>query len=69
MSLKLIKGACGLASLDDKDAYTEDRKSNVYISAFITGYARLKLYHEALEPLNEKVLYFDTDSVIYVSYM
>jgi hypothetical protein len=51
----------------DKDAYTEHVKSNVYISAFITAYARLKLYEEALEPLGEKVLYFDTDSVIYCS--
>ena len=47
--------------------YTEHHKSNVYISAFITGYARLKLFDEALDPLQRQVLYFDTDSVIYVS--
>ena len=45
---------------------TEHAKSNVYISAFITAYSRLKLY-ELLEQLNEKVLYFDTDSIVYVS--
>ena len=37
---------------------------NVFIAAFTTAYARLKLY-EALELLGERVLYFDTDSVIY----
>ena len=37
---------------------------NVFIAAFTTCYARLKLY-EALELLGERVLYFDTDSVIY----
>ena len=39
----------------------------MYISAFITGYSRLKLFDEALDPLKHLVLYFDTDSVIYVS--
>ena len=37
---------------------------NVFIAAFTTAYARLKLY-EALELLGERVLYFDTDSIIY----
>ena len=34
---------------------------------FITAYAHLKLYGEALDPLKHLVLYFDTDSMIYVS--
>ena len=37
---------------------------NIFIAAFTTCHARLKLY-EALEKLNERVLYFDTDSVVY----
>ena len=37
---------------------------NVFIAASTTAYARLKLY-EALELLGERVLYMDTDSVIY----
>ena len=37
---------------------------NVFIASFTTCYARLKLY-EALELLDQRVLYFDTDSVIY----
>jgi len=37
---------------------------NIFITAFTTCYATLKLY-EALELLGERVLYFDTDSVIY----
>ncbi|XP_070548904.1 uncharacterized protein [Ptychodera flava] len=40
--------------------------TNVVIAAFTTAYARLKLY-DLLEALGERVLYFDTDSVIFVS--
>lgn len=39
---------------------------NVAIAAYTTAQARLKLY-EYLDILGEKVLYYDTDSVIYVS--
>ncbi|XP_049826260.1 uncharacterized protein LOC126266399 [Aethina tumida] len=39
---------------------------NVVIAAFVTAQARLKLY-EYLEMLDTRVLYYDTDSVIYVS--
>lgn len=37
---------------------------NVVIAAYTTAQARLKLY-EYLEALNQQVLYYDTDSVIY----
>ena len=36
------------------------------IAAFTTAYARLKLY-DVLDMLQERVLYCDTDSVIFVS--
>ncbi|CAI5679595.1 unnamed protein product [Oreochromis niloticus] len=39
--------------------------NNVFIAAFTTAYARLKLY-EYLEKLQRNVLYTDTDSLIYV---
>ena len=38
---------------------------NVVLAAYTTAQARLKLY-ELLEGLQERVLYFDTDSVVYV---
>ncbi|XP_068683418.1 uncharacterized protein [Montipora foliosa] len=38
---------------------------NIFVACFTTCWARLRLY-EALELLNERVLYFDTDSVIFV---
>ena len=41
-------------------------KTNVVIAAFTTANARLMLYW-VLEQLDRRVLYFDTDSVIYVS--
>lgn len=41
------------------------KNTSVVIAAFTTAYAQLRLY-EALEVLGEKVLYMDTDSVIYL---
>ncbi len=47
--------------------YTEpNSKANVIVAAFTTAYARLKLY-DLLDLLQERALYYDTDSVIYVS--
>ena len=39
-------------------------KGNIMIAVFTTAYARLHLYG-AVERLNERVLYMDTDSVVY----
>ena len=39
---------------------------NIFIACFTTCWARLKLYN-ALQLLGERVLYFDTDSVVFVS--
>ena len=38
--------------------------TNIYIAIFTTSYARLKLYN-GLDVLGEKVIYCDTDSIIY----
>ena len=43
----------------------ENKKVNIVIAAFTTAYARLKLYN-LLDLLQERVLYYDTDSVVYV---
>ena len=49
-----------------KDAFAEQSDNvNIVIAAFTTAYARLKLY-DLLDLLQERVLYYDTDSVIYV---
>ncbi len=49
-----------------KEFGTPNNKTNVVIAAFTTAYARLKLY-DLLDLLQERALYYDTDSVIYVS--
>ena len=41
------------------------KQSNVVIAAFTTAQARLKLFH-ILDRLGDRVLYYDTDSIIYV---
>ena len=43
----------------------QNNKVNIVIAAYTTAYARLKLY-DLLDQLQERVLYYDTDSVIYV---
>lgn len=40
-------------------------KTNIFVAAFTTCWARLKLY-SYLKQLQEQVLYFDTDSVVYL---
>lgn len=40
--------------------------TNIFIAAYTTAQARLKLY-SYLEELDDRVLYFDTDSIIYIS--
>ena len=50
-----------------KDEYVEnDFNTNMAVACFTTSRARMRLYEEALKPLNRQVLYFDTDSVVYV---
>ena len=46
------------------DECVENGKTNLFVAAFTTCHARLKLYYY-LKVLGEQVLYFDTDSVIY----
>ena len=48
------------------DFRRESDFASVVHAAFVTSFARLKLYR-CLETLQERVLYFDTDSVIYVT--
>ena len=47
------------------DSFVDDAKTNVSIANFVTAQARIKLYGE-LSKLNERVLYCDTDSIIYI---
>ena len=49
-----------------KDQFVGNSKNtNVYIACFTTSHARIILYSK-LDYLNEKVLYFDMDSIIYI---
>ena len=50
----------------EKEGFAEENdKVNIVIAAFTTAYARLKLY-DLLDLLQEQVLYYDTDSVVYI---
>ena len=52
---------------ENKENFFEPNpKTNVVIAAFTTAHTQLKLY-STLEQLGERVLYYDTDLVIYVS--
>jgi G:T-mismatch repair DNA endonuclease (very short patch repair protein) len=66
-SINIINDGIAYANHRCNDEYTQHTKSNVYIAAYVTAYARLKLYDEALDRLGRNVLYFDTDSCVYLS--
>ena len=51
---------------ENKEYFEGSLKTNVVLAAFVTCQARLHLFSE-LNKLKERVLYFDTDSIIYVS--
>jgi hypothetical protein len=54
-----------LINYNEKEEFVEDCPfGNVVLACFTTAHARLHLY-ETLQPLGERVLYFDTDSIIY----
>ena len=48
--------------LDDCDPVQTN--VNIFVACFTTSYTRLELYN-ALDILQQRVLYFDTDSIIY----
>ncbi|GFT56857.1 DNA_pol_B_2 domain-containing protein [Trichonephila clavipes] len=49
-----------------KDEYAKDNfNTNVYVAAFTTSSARIRLY-EIMDKLGDKVLYSDTDSIMYI---
>lgn len=50
---------------DVKDATTPASFTSVVIAAYVTAIARIKLY-SYLDMIGERVLYFDTDSIIFV---
>ncbi|GBN97164.1 hypothetical protein AVEN_10442-1 [Araneus ventricosus] len=49
-----------------KDFIPQDTVTNIFLAAFTTAWARLKLYSE-MDKLGDAVLYHDTDSIIYAS--
>ena len=49
-----------------KENQPDNGRINIFVAAFTTCWARLKLY-SYLEQLQQRVLYFDTDSVIYTA--
>ena len=50
----------------DSGFVSEDMRTNIFLATFTTCWARMKLYG-VLDQLGDRVLYYDTDSVIYVS--
>ena len=50
----------------NKDQFEGGIKTNVAVAAFVTAQGRLHLYNE-MEKLDKRVLYCDTDSIIFIS--
>lgn len=67
VAVTLINDQVGYATITKAQTIIEDPNTNVLLASFITSYARTKLYMEGYHKLQEKMLYADTDSLIYVS--
>ena len=66
LNVQFIKDDMVHMSYNFKNHFFDNtNNTNIYISCFTTSHARLTLY-DKLEYLQEKVLYFDTDWVIYM---
>ena len=52
--------------VNKKDCVPEDNKTNIYLATDTKCWARLKLY-SVREQSIRKILYYDTDSIIFVS--
>ena len=63
----IVTEQCVMVTFSIEDDYNEGNDtSNLAIAAITTSYARMRLL-TMLRQLGDRVLYFDTDSVIYVS--
>lgn len=64
-AFRIMNDECLEVSFDklDEDA-AGGKTTNIFIAAFTTCWARLRLYHH-LDTVERNALYFDTDSVIY----
>jgi len=65
--IHVVSDDCVMVTFSEEDDYNEgNNTSNLAIAALTTSYARLRLL-KMLRQLDDRVLYFDTDSVIYTS--
>ena len=66
LSINFINEEMVQMSYTFKDQFVDNsNNTNIYVACFTTSSARLMLY-EKLDYLNKQVLYFDTDSIIYI---
>ena len=66
MNMNFINDDMVQISYTFKDEFVDNSyNTNIYVACFTTSSARLMLY-EKLDHLNDQVLYFDTDSIIYI---
>ena len=49
----------------DENYIQNNLKTNIFVALFTTAHSQLRLY-EGLESLDRQVLYYDTDSIVYV---
>lgn len=68
-NLVMIKDSAIIADLpgDIPDPKQTVGTTNIALAMFTSAQARLKLYEDILQPLGERVLYYDTDSAIFVA--
>ena len=64
--IHIVTEECAMVTTSQEEDYNEGNStSNLAFADFTTSYARLRLL-DMMRKLNDRVLYTDTDSVIYV---
>ncbi len=67
VAVNLVNERVGYATITKSQTVVENPSTNVLVASFITSYARSKLYMEGYHVLQDKMMYADTDSLIYRS--
>lgn len=65
--VNLLNDKVGYTTISKAQTIVESPDTNVVVASFVTAYARTKLYMEGYHVLQDKMLYADTDSLIYYS--
>ena len=64
--INFYKEVCHINYIDKDFIHQGNKDANIALGCFVTAYGRMKLYEE-MKKIGENLLYFDTDSLLFIS--